>query len=358
MLNYAPPFKVAAMHVAPVFMNTARTIDKCCALIREASQAGAKLVAFPETYVPVFPIWSALRAPIHNHRWFAHLAAQAIRVPGPEIAQIASTARRNRVFVSLGVNERSEASDACIWNSNVLIGDDGSLLNHHRKLVPTFWEKMVWANGDGAGLRVTNTTIGRIGMLICGENTNPLARFALMAQGEQLHVSSFPPVWPAHDPGAMAESYDVAEAIRVRVCNHAFEGKLFNVVVSGYLDDAYLHGLADGDANLERILRNSPRGVSMVVGPSGKVISTQLQSEEGIVYADVDLAATVEPRQLQDVAGYYNRFDVFKLSVNRTRNRPASFVDMEAEPPVELAASAPRSQRIEWEVGAAPIERD
>lgn len=325
-MNKYPRFKVAAMHVSPVFMDTSKTIDKVCALIREAASNGARVVAFPETFVPAFPIWSALRAPIHNHEFFRRLAAQAVRVPGPEVAQVAAAAKRHGVLVSLGINERSESSDGCIWNSNVLIGEDGRVLNHHRKLVPTFWEKLVWANGDGAGLRVSDTPVGRVGMLICGENTNPLARFALIAQGEQLHISSFPSVWPAHDPSA-AGRYDVADAIRVRVRNHAFEGKLFNVVASAFLDQASLDGLAQGDRELARILDESPRGISLVVGPTGVVIGEELQAAEGILYAEVDLAATVEPRQLQDVAGYYNRFDVFKLTVDRSANRPATFID-------------------------------
>lgn len=325
-MNDYPRCKVAAMHVAPVFMDTARTIDKVCSLVEEAARHGARLVAFPETFVPAFPIWCALRAPIHNHEFFRRLAAQAVLVPGQEIARVAATARNCGVYVSLGINEGSRASSGCIWNSNVLIGEDGRILNHHRKLMPTFWEKLVWANGDGAGLRVTETALGRVGMLICGENTNPLARFSLMAQGEQVHISSFPSVWPAHDPSRTG-AYEVADAIRIRVRNHAFEGKLFNIVASAFLDKAAVEGLSQGDREIARILEESSRGTSMVVGPTGVPISEELQDEEGIVYADVDVAATVEPRQLHDVAGYYNRFDVFRLNVNRAANRPVTFVD-------------------------------
>jgi len=179
------PFKAAAAHVAPVFL---------------AARNGAALIAFPETYIPAFPLWSAVVAPIHNHDWFKRLAASSIRCPGPELERIAGAARRHGVVVSLGFNEGTADSVGCLWNSNVVIGEDGAILNHHRKLVPTFWEKLTWANGDGSGLRVIETRLGRIGMLICGENTNPLARFTLMAQGEQVHVSTYPPVWPTRDP--------------------------------------------------------------------------------------------------------------------------------------------------------------
>ncbi len=323
MRNY-PSFKAAAMHVSPVFMDTDRTIDKVCSLIEEAARNGAKLIVFPETFVPAFPIWSALRAPIHNHSWFRQLAAQAIQVPGPEIARVAAAVRKAGVVVSLGINEGSETSVGCIWNSNVLIGSDGSILNHHRKLVPTFWEKLVWANGDGAGLRVSDTEIGKLGMLICGENTNPLARFTLMAQGEQAHISTYPPVWPANDPRDNS-GYDVADAIRIRASTHAFEAKVFNIAVSSFMDAGMKEALAQGEPEALRVLEGSPRGVSLVVSPTGTVIGGPIQNDEGILYADIDLALGVEPKQIHDAVGYYNRFDVFKLAVDRSINRPIAF---------------------------------
>lgn len=319
-----PAYKVAAMHVAPVFLDTPKTVEKACSLIEEAARNGARLIAFPETYVPAFPIWCALRAPLYNHEYFKALAANAVKVPGPELTQLCATARKCGVFISMGFNEGTDASVGCIWNSNVLIDDQGRVINHHRKLVPTFWEKLVWANGDGAGLRVCDTPLGKIGMLICGENTNPLARFALMAQGEQVHVSSFPPVWPANDP-KQSGYYNVANAIRIRVGNHSFEGKLFNIVAAGYLDSRSRDALAQNDPDIARVLDNSPRGVSMVIGPSGEPIGETLCDEEGILYADIDVADCVEPKQLHDVVGYYNRFDIFKLTVDRSANRPIAF---------------------------------
>ncbi|TXF10042.1 carbon-nitrogen hydrolase family protein [Pelomicrobium methylotrophicum] len=330
MITY-PAYKVAAMHVAPVFLDAEATVQKACSLIAEAARNGARLVAFPEAYLPAFPVWCALQAPLYNHEFFRRLAANSIKVNGPEMGQVCAAARRHGVIVSFGFNEGSDASVGCLWNANVLIDETGRVINHHRKLVPTFWEKLVWATGDGAGLRVSDTSLGRIGMLICGENTNPLARFAMMAQGEQVHISSFPPVWPAHDPRE-AGAYDVSEAIRIRVRNHAFEGKLFNIVASGYMDRAMFDGLTRGEPDLARILEGSPRGISLIVGPMGAIISDVLQDEEGILYAEIDLAETVAPRQLQDVAGYYNRFDVFRLSVNRAPNRPVWFEGEELRP--------------------------
>src|SRR5262249_15593010 len=163
--------------------------------------------------------------------------------------------------------EGTTASVGCLWNANVLIGTDGSILNHHRKLVPTYYEKLIWANGDARGLRVASTELGRIGMLICGENTNPLARFALMAEGEQLHISSYPPVWPTRPP-EFGGNYNLAQAIRIRAGAHAFEAKVFNLVAAACLDKS-LQRAMEGALGREalRIIEQSPKGISIVLDP-------------------------------------------------------------------------------------------
>jgi aliphatic nitrilase len=331
MTNY-PAYRVAAAHVAPVFLDTDRSVDKACAVIEEAAVKGARLIAFPEAFLPGFPIWTALEAPIRTHELFKRLAASAIEVNGPELARISETARRMGAFVSIGFTEGTKISVGCLWNSNILIGADGSLLNHHRKLVPTYYEKLIWANGDANGLRVCDTELGRIGMLICGENTNPLARFALMAEGEQVHISSYPPVWPTRPPVGPG-NYDLAHAIRIRAAAHAFEGKLFNVVASSCVDQT-LRDAIERSLGQEplRIMEQSPRGLSVVVDPTGTPMGEALCEEEGILYADIDLARSVELKQIHDLVGYYNRFDIFSLSVDRSRRPPAKFIDEREEP--------------------------
>jgi aliphatic nitrilase len=328
-----PKVKVAAAHVAPVFLDRDATVDKARDVIREAAHHGAQLVAFPEAYVPAFPVWAALRAPIANHDLFVQLADQSLLLPGKELARLREEARRSRIFVSIGINERSEASVGCLWNTNLLIGDDGAVLCHHRKLVPTFFEKLVWSNGDGAGLKVCDTRIGRVGALICGENTNPLARYSLMAQGEQVHISTYPPVWPTRDPRG-GGNYDLATAIRIRAGAHSFEAKVFNIVASGYMDARMRQRLADADPAVGAMLDQTPRGVSVVIGPTGEQVSEMLSDAEGILYHEIDINQCVEPKQFHDVVGYYNRFDVFELKVNRTRLKPIAFEDR-AEPQVE-----------------------
>ena len=324
MIRY-PAYKVAAAHVAPVFLDTDRSVEKACSVIEEAAGHGARLIAFPEAFLPGFPVWAALEAPIRTHELFKRLAASAVAIDGPELARIRQTAQRNGICISIGFTEGTKTSVGCLWNSNVLISAEGTVLNHHRKLVPTFYEKLIWANGDGSGLRISDTELGRIGMLICGENTNPLARFALMAEGEQVHIASYPPAWPTRPPEGSG-NYDLAQAIRIRAGAHAFEAKAFNLVASSCVDQTLRRAIeaALGPEPL-RILEESPAGISMVLDPTGTPVGDALCRDEGILYAEIDLARSVEPKQFHDVVGSYNRFDIFTLAVDRSPRPPVTF---------------------------------
>jgi aliphatic nitrilase len=338
-----PAYKVAAAHVAPVFLDTDRSVDKACSVIEEAAGHGARLIAFPEAFLPGFPVWAALEAPIRTHELFKRLAASAVMIDGPELARIRQAARRNGIFVSIGFTEGTTISVGCLWNANALIGADGALLNHHRKLVPTWYEKLVWASGDARGLRVSGTELGRIGMLICGENTNPLARFALLAEGEQVHVSTYPPAWPTRPPEGPG-NYDLAQAIRLRAAAHAFEGKVFNLVASSCVDSTLRHAI-EGALGREAlgVLERSPGGISLVIDPTGTPVGEWLCRDEGILYADIDLAQSVEPKQFHDVVGSYNRFDIFSLTVDRSARRPATFGDEPQDEGPEGDSIAPES---------------
>jgi aliphatic nitrilase len=303
---------------------------------------GASLVAFPESFAPGFPVWAVLRAPILNHAFFLALAREALHIDGPEIGRVRAVARNKGVYISLGFTEGTETSVGCLWNSNVLIGPDGSILNLHRKLVPTFYEKLIWANGDARGLRVVQTDIGRIGMLICGENTNPLSGFALMAEGEQVHISTYPPCWPTRLPGEDG-AYDLRRAIEIRAGAHAFEAKVFNIVSSAFADETMKSAVAMADKDLYELIERSPRSVSMILDPSGSIVGELLSETEGIVYAMIDTSQSVEPKQFHDVAGSYNRFDIFHLRIDRSRRDPVRFFlgSEEAEPDATRSSRCP-----------------
>jgi nitrilase len=321
--------KVAAAHVIPVFLDAAATIEKAVGIIGQAAKEGVSLVAFPESFVPGFPVWAGVHAPIRTHEAFAAFAAASIYADGPEILRIRHAARKHKIFVSLGFSERDPASIGALWNSNVLIGDDGNVLVHHRKLVPTFYEKLAWNPGDACGLRVADTRIGRIGALICGENTNPLARFALIAQGEQIHVASYPPVWPTRPPEETG-NYDNRAANRIRAAAHAFEAKCFVIVVGSCLDLAARERIANGDEAVAGVLAAAPTSESFFVDPTGTVFG-DATTTEGLIVAEIDLQRCIEPKRFHDVAAGYNRFDLFDLRVRRERLRPVHFDDVAEE---------------------------
>lgn len=316
-----PVFKAAAVQAAPVFLDTDATVDKVIRLIAEAADNGAQLVAFPEVFVAGYPYWSWIGNPIEGSPWFEKLVRSAIEIPGPEITKIAQAAARHRINVVVGVNERSSKGIGTLYNTLVTISDEGRILGRHRKLVPTWAEKLTWAPGDASALRVHNTSIGPLGALACGENTNTLARFALIAEGELVHVASYISL-PVAPP-----EYDMAEAIKVRAAAHSFEGKLFTVVACSTISEEIIQALEPAFPNARELLTRRNSAFSGILGPDGRVIGEPLIDEEGIVYADIDLSRCIQPRQMHDIAGHYNRFDVFNLQVNRRPQHSARFDD-------------------------------
>jgi nitrilase len=316
-----PKFRAAAVQAAPVFLDRDATIDKLDTLVQKAVDAGAELIVFGESFIPAFPVWNLIYAPIDQHGFYRRLFDNAVQVPGPHTRRLSEIARRHRVILSVGVTEKCAISMGTLWNTNLLFGRDGTLLNRHRKLVPTWAEKLTWANGDAAYLRPEETDIGRVGTLICGENTNTLARFALLAQGEQVHIATYPPAWPVHRPGG-AQSYNLSEAIRLRSAAHAFEGKVFNVVAACALDADAIEQLSQGDFKMTELLRAAPAAVSMIVGPNGELLADPVTGGEGMVTAEIDIARSIEQKMVHDIVGHYNRFDIFHLEVDPTPNRP------------------------------------
>ncbi|KAI1069203.1 hypothetical protein LB507_008686 [Fusarium sp. FIESC RH6] len=338
--------RVAACHVSPIFLSAKETTAKAITLVKEAARNKANLVIFPETYIPAFPIWSALRPPTENHDLFKRMAQESILADGDEIHAIRSAAKEANVMVSMGFSEKTRFSSATLYNSNIFIGEMGDVLIHHRKLMPTFFEKLTWAPGDGHGLRVADTKFGKIGNLICGENTNPLARYSLMARGENIHLSTWPPIWPTRVPpmdnaaGDNKTNYDNVTANRTRAAAHCFEAKSFGVLCSGFLGDDAIESIAGGSEYLMRVLKQSQRGATQFLDPTGapmkgftvndtgeEITEDFLQQEEGILYADLDIEDCIEGKQYHDVVGGYQRLDVFDLKVNRTRREPITFTE-------------------------------
>jgi aliphatic nitrilase len=322
-----PHFKAAAVQASPIYLDADATTRKACDLIREAASHGAKLVAFPEVFIPGYPYWNWIMTPLEGSAWFEKLVRSSLLVTGPEVHALCSAAKENGINVVIGINERDEHSLGGLYNTLLIIGADGALLSRHRKLVPTWAEKLTWTGGDGSTLRVHQTSVGPLGALACGENTNTLARFALLAQGELVHVASYISL-PVAPP-----DYDMAEAIKLRAMAHSFEGKVFTVVSCSTISDKILDMLSESHPHVRTMLQRKSSAFSGVIGPDGRVVGTPLIDVEGIVYADIDLGRCIQPKQMHDIIGHYNRFDIFNLSVNRKPTRRASFAEEESSSP-------------------------
>jgi nitrilase len=318
--------RVAAVQATPVFLDLQATLDKTCSLIAEAARNGAKLIVFPEAFLPAFPLWvaggSSGARPQHgeNLQLYAELLANAVDVPGPVTATLGQAARDADAHLIIGVNERNaDASGASMYNTVIYIDDHGALMGKHRKLVPTMSERLVWAPGDGSTLQAFDTALGKLGGLTCWENYMPLARFALYAWGTQLYAA---PTWDS-SPGWLESM------------NHiAFEGGCFvigccQVVHANDIPDRYAFKQALVSARGEWI----NAGNSVIASPR-KVLAGPVSQREEVLYADLNLADLSITKGMLDTAGHYARPDVFQLSVNRSE-RPMlrSVVDAPPDTP-------------------------
>lgn len=315
-----PKFKAAAVQTAPVFLDVEKTIDKAIGLMAEAAANGAQLIAFPEVFVAGYPYWNWIMTPVQGSAWYEKLYKASVAVPSPEIDRLLEAARIHKIHVVIGINERGESYGE-IYNTNLIIDDNGTLVGKHRKLVPTWAEKLTWTSGDGSSLKVHKTAIGPIGTLACGENTNTLARFTLLAQGELIHIANYIAL-PVAPP-----DYDMAEAIKIRAAAHAFEGKLFTIVSCSTISDEIIAAMKPDVPDAEALLTRKSSAFSGFIGPNGAVIGTPLIDTEGIVYADIDLEKCIQPKQMHDILGHYNRFDIFDLRVNVAPTRKITLIE-------------------------------
>jgi nitrilase len=299
------PVTVACVQAEPVVLDRAATIDKLARLTAEAAAGGAQLVVFPETFVPAYPssVWARALAGWADSRAkaaFALLARESVEVPGPDADRLGEIAREHGVWLVTGVNERDPHRPGTLYNALLYHGPDGRLALHHRKLVPTNHERLVWGQGDGGGLRAIETGLGRVGGLICWENYMPLARFSLYESGVEIYIAS------------TADDGDAWQATLVHI---ARESRAFVVApshfqrASAYPDDFPLRELiADHDV--------IGRGGSAILAPDGSYLAGPLYDEEGVLTARLEPDRLWEERQRFDPVGHYHRPDVLGLTVN------------------------------------------
>jgi nitrilase len=307
-----PKFKAAAIQAAPVFFNREATAEKACRLILEAANRGAQLIVFPEVFVAGYPYWNRLDNPFRGKKYFRELVKNAVEVPSPTTEKLCHCARQANAMVVMGINEKIPETLGTIFNSNLIIDRQGKIIGCHRKLVPTFIEKLTWGGGDGRSLRIYDTDCGKVGTLICGENLNILARFALVAQGEQVHAANYP-----GQPAGDEANHDIRHTIEIRSAAHSFEGKVFTIAACSVFTQEIADLLGDTEEK-KRMVGQGSIGLSGIFGPNGKLIAGPLDSnEEGMVIAEIDIEQIIEAKLHHDIAGNYTRFDVLSLNMNR-----------------------------------------
>ena len=313
-------FKVAVVQAAPVFFNCEATIEKTCSLILEAAAQDAKLILFPEAFIPAYPRGLSFGTVVGNRsaagrRTWQRYWANAVDVSGPAIETLGEAARQAGVYLAIGVIERdNQFSQGTLYCTLLYFGPDGQLLGKHRKLKPTGAERLIWGEGDGSTLTVIETELGKIGGLICWENYMPLARMAMYSKGVELYL---------------APTADARDTWQATLRHIACEGRCFVLGCNQFLTkDMY-----PSDLEVLNELDEQPdvmcRGGSVIISPFGEVLAGPLFDREGMLFAELDLSEVVRAKFDFDVVGHYARPDVFQLVVNEKPAMPV--VQMENE---------------------------
>jgi len=308
--------KIAIIQEAPYVLDKMKTVAQAANIINTVAAQGAELIVFPEAFIPGYPAWIWRLRPGGDwgvsEELHTRLLKNAIDLFSVDIQPIMAAAKSNQVTVVCGINERdSENSRTTLYNAVITIDTQGNIVNHHRKLMPTNPERMVWGFGDGHGLNVIDTPVGRIGSLICWESYMPLARYALYAQGIEIYI---------------APTYDSGEAWLGTMQHIAREGKCWVLCCGVALER---QDLPDDFPNIEQLYPVVDEwinpGDSVVISPNGEIVSGPLSKQKGHMIVDINVELSSTSKRALDVAGHYSRPDIFTLEVDKTRQSPVQF---------------------------------
>ncbi len=315
--------RAAAVQISPVLYSREGTVGKIIEKIAELAYQGVQFATFPETVVPYYPYFCYVQRPFEMAAQHLQLLEQAVCVPSATTHAISEACKHARMVVSVGVNERDGGS---LFNTQLLFDADGTLLQHRRKISPTYHERMVWGQGDGSGLQAVDSAVGRIGQLACWEHYNPLARYALMADGEQIHAAMY--------PGSFGGDR-FSEQTEINIRQHALESGCFVVNATAWLSaDQQAQIMQDTGCPIGPI---SSGCFTAIVSPQGELMGEPLRSGEGVVIADLDFSLIDKRKRMMDSRGHYSRPELLSLLVDRT---PAAYLHQRSVSPVTSIEAA------------------